>query len=413
MDDNPHAESGRPRRTRLVTIAVLSIAAAVTGGWAWDRATAPARLREELRQAVDAGRWARVAAHSRRLIELNPGDGEALLLGARAAESLGDHVASARLLSQVPADNEQKMQALRGLVELQLGPLNAPLEAEQTLHQMLKLDPRSKFAHQRLIFFYALTLQRQELVRQARQAMELECEPIEAYVYLFFTDSMHFSNGPVMNQRWLAGDPNAELFRVATAIHIATALEGGPLRDDLSAVRQVRRMMDSRERVLAELFERYPHNLELLAWHIDRSIRQGDVDRVIDLLRKLPPEADGDNRFLRFAGWAESLLGHDEQALAYFNQALERHRLDWNTRHLLAELRRRQLKFDDVEHLERLVLFADELRHKLDVVADARSAPPELLAKLANYAEQCGDELFAKSLRRQLNSLSTSPAGDG
>jgi tetratricopeptide (TPR) repeat protein len=270
------------------------------------------------------------------------------------------------------------------------------------LREILEREPRSEFAHQRLIFYYALTLQRQKLVRQAHQALELQCEPIEAYVYLFFLDSLHFSNGPAMNQRWLSGEPKSELFRVATAIQVATALEGGPLRDDLAEVQKFRQMAEKRERILAELFEQYPQNLELLAWHIDHSIQRGDIDRVIDLLGKLPPEADGDNRCLRFAGWAEARLGHDKEALTYYNQALAAHPLDWKTRHLIAELRRRQLKFDEVDRVEKLAQSADQLRRELEVAADASSAPPELLTKLADYAGQCGDELYVKSLRRRL-----------
>jgi tetratricopeptide (TPR) repeat protein len=413
MNEGPVSAPARPRCGRRVAVVFVVIAAAVTGLWGWNRAGSARHLRADLQQAAAAGRWAQVAVLARRLTELDPADGEAWLLAARAEQGQGNPAASARLLSQMPAENEQKFRALRGLVELQLGPLNSPRDAERTLREMLQRDPRSEFAHQRLIFFYALTLQRQELVRQARQAMELECEPTEAYVYLFFADSLHFSNGPEMNQRWLAGNPDSELFRVAAAIHIATALEGGPLRDDLSTVREVRRMMDNRERVLAELLKRYPQNLELLAWHIDRAIRQGDIDRAIELLGKLPSEADSDNRFLRFAGWAQAQLGHDEAALSYYDQALEKHPLDWNTRHLIAELRRRQLNFDEVERMEKLVRVADDLRRELDVVPDANSAQPELLTKLAAYAEQCGDELFAKSLHRHLNSLSRAPAGGG
>jgi len=413
MSDVPNAAPSRTKRVRRVVAALLLFAAATCGAWLWRFEASPARLREQLQQAAAAGQWPQVAGLSKRLVELDPEDADAWLLGARAAESLGNPAAAARILSQMPAENQQKMQALRGLVDLQLGSLQEPLEAERTLRQMLKHDPRSQFAHQRLIFFYALTLQRQELVRQAREAMELGCEPIEAYVYLFFADSLHFTNGPELNQRWMAADPNVELFRVALAIHIATALEGGPLRDDSAVVRQVRTMMENRERVLADLFKRYPKNLELLAWHIDRSIRQGDVDRVVELLGNVPAESDGDNRFLRFAGWAQAQLGHDDDALVYYHRALELNPLDWNTRHLIAELRRRQLKFDEVSRLESLVLLADELRRELDVVPDASSAPPELLVRLLDYADKCGDQLFAGSLRKRMNAPSAPPAGKG
>jgi tetratricopeptide (TPR) repeat protein len=415
MSDDLQAHADRPRHGRRIVIGAGLLTTGMLSLWFWHlwQQSMPSRLWQKARLAAAAERWREVEDLSARLTEIDSHNGEAWLMWARAAQKLGDPVASARHLSDMPADNTQKVKAFRALAELQLGPLNAPFAAEHSFREILERDSRSNYAHQRLIFFYAITLQRQELMRQARHAMELQCEPIEAYVYLFFADSLHFTNGPELNRRWLTGDANSELFRVAEAIHVAIAVGGGAPRDKPEVVSRIRSLAEQREKILADLLRRYPHNLELLAWHVEQAIERGEVDRVVELLGQLPREADGDNRCLRYAGWAKAQLGRGEEAQTYYNQALHVHPLDWKTRHLLAELRRREQKFDDVDRLEQLVHSADELRHALDVLPDARSVPPEILERLVDYATKCGDELYAKSLRRQLSRPPDMTGGDG
>ena len=405
MSDETLASAPGWRRYRTTVIGSVLIGVGLLGYMAWGRwqKSWPVHLREQMRHAAAEGRWPEVGQLSRQMTELIPEDGDAWLLRARAAQQQGDATGAEAFLLKIPAGHPQKMMALRGLAELQIGPLNHWRAAASTFHQMLQLNPQLKYAQQRLIFFYAMTFQRQELTRQARRAMELQCEPIESYVYVFFSDSLHFTNGAALNHHWLADDPNSELFTVAEAIHMASALQGAAPRDDLEVVRRIRRMADEKERVLAELFRKYPLNRELLAWQIDRAIELGDVGRVVDLLGKLPPEADDDNRFQRFAGWAHAQLGDEGRAQQSYNNALRLHPLDWSTRHLLADLRRQQQQFNEVDRLEKLAVLANELRRALDVLPDARSVPKSLLEKLADYAAQCGDELYARSLRRQLS----------
>jgi Flp pilus assembly protein TadD len=405
MSDDFAEPTPGPRRRRKFLLAAVLLVAALLGGWGWKawQDSLPERLRDQSQEAVAAGRWQEVAEAASRLTEIDPQDGEAWLMRARAAHALGDPAGSATLLSQMPADNREKMMALRQLADLQLGPLNAPLAAEETLRQALQRDSRSNFAHERLIFIYAMTLQRQKLAQQARSAIELQCEPVEAYVYLFFADDLIFTDGAERNGRWKVSDPNSELFRVAEAVYIATTLKGGVIRDERKVVERIRRLADEKDRVLAELFLKYPRNLELLAWHIGQAIEQGDVTGTVELLRTVPTEADNDNRFRRFAGWAHARLGRQEEAAADYLQALKLNPLDWSTRHLLAALRREQEKPDEVERLEQVVQKASELSRALKLLPDARAVDRELLAKLLDYATLCGDELYARGVRRQLN----------
>jgi tetratricopeptide (TPR) repeat protein len=381
----------------------LGLLAGLFFAWKHYRETLPQRLREQSNQAAARGRWQEVDGISARLIALDPHDMDAWLTRARAAHELGDLARSARLLEDMPAKGAQKLTALRALAELQLGPQNAPRDAEQTLLSILEIDPASAYAHQRLLSFYALTLQRPSLVREARLAIQQGCEPVEAYLYLFFADELDFTNGVEVNRRWLAGDPNSELFRVAEAFHLARALAGGAPREDLETVQRVRRLADDLDRVMAELLGKWPANLELLAWHIERAIERGELDEVTEFLSRVPVDADDDNRFWRFSGWAKARLGSLDEADSDYGRALRLNPFDWSTRNLLAAVRRQQQKFDEVDKLHRLVTKGRELARAVKVLPDVRSVPVDLLGQLANYAGECGDEEFAAALRRHLS----------
>ncbi|MFN0052840.1 MAG: tetratricopeptide repeat protein [Planctomycetales bacterium] len=394
-----------------VAITLLALCGLIWVGRArWRTATLDS-LRAKTRAAVAAGRWAEAAAPAQRLTELSPDDGEAWLLRARVARQQGDLEASADALRHVGPDGPHARTARVALVELQFGPLNLPRQGAATCRELLRADPRMELPHQRLIFFYALSLQRESLVHQARQAIDLECEPLEAYVYLFFTDFLHFSNGVELNRRWLAADPTSELFTVARAVHLATDLEGGVPRDDVEVVRAIRRMASDRQQILGELLEKYPRNLELLAWHLEQGVERGDLDRVEQLLAGGPGEMDRDHRFWRVAGWAHLQRNARDQAEAAFQRALRLHPLDWGTRHLQAELRRLERRFDEVERLRRLVERAHELRRALESLPNVRSADGALLCRLADYAADCGDEQFAQGLRRRLTTKPQEDAG--
>ena len=412
QDDLAAMSSNSPRRRArvIVTCSLFAFVAIGLGGWHFWRASLPSRLREQSKHAAQRGRWPEVDRLTARRIELDPRDGEAWLLRARSLHEQHNLDASAKVLSAVPDDCPEKLTAWRALAELQMGPLNDPLAAAQTLCRILERDPLSEFGNQRLIFFYAMTRQRQEMVREVRRAMQMHCEPIEAYIYLFFADELDFTNGAQLNGHWLSGDPQSELFRVAEALNIAHALAGGVARDDLESVRRVRRMADDKDRVLAELLQKYPDNLELLAWHIEQAMEHGNLERTVELLARLPASADGDNRFWRYAGWAQAQDHDFDKALANYNKALELHPLDWSTRHLLAGLRREQQDFEEVDRLQRLVRTARELEHALKVLPDARSATTELLSQLADYAVRCGDEMYASALRQRL-SLASAATG--
>lgn len=382
---------------RIAVIVSVVLAAAVV---AWQfRGT---NYSELCRKAVEQRQWTQLARLSQAWSDAEPGNAEAWMFRAEAARQQGDLVSANDFLGKVPPKSRFGLRALEARIELQFGPLNQPLTAVESCQALLQRDPDSKVAHQRLIYFFAFTLQRRKLIDQVRDAVARRCEPREAYTYLFLADSLRLSNAGFQNEHWLESDPTSELFSVAQAVHIAETLEGQTPRDDPVVLARVKESIKRRDRTLKELLQKYPHNLELLAFFLRQAVEQGDVNRVSDLLSQAPIEAESDNRFWRYRGWL--LQSHDDLAEAEeaYRQALKLHPFDWGTRHLLAGLMRRKGNLVEAGHLEQLVMQANPLWVQLQQQETVRRIPPKLLNDLATYAEGCQDQLIAESLHAQL-----------
>lgn len=401
----------RSRRRQLAGVCVgllllLLVGWTVRGAWS---APSEEHLRLQCREALEAARWMQLAGLAKELTERHPSAGDGWVWRAQAARRAGNLQEAAEFLTRVPVDDPMARTAESALFDVYFGPFNQPEAAARLARAILEHDPKSVLAWQRLIFFEALSLQREAMIVDARRAIELECESPEVYIYLFFADAPRFTNGVELNRRWLEGDPTSEKFIVAHAIHLATTLEGGAPRDDIEAVRAIRQMADRKEAFLKDLLRRFPDNLEVLAWHLTHAIDRGDVDAVESLLAELPSSADNDNRFWRWAGWAHAQRGRREKAEAAYARALELHPLDWETRHFLAELNRRRQNYAEVDRLQQLVERAHDLRRRLEKIPNVRSAEPGLLNDLADYGAGCGDHQFAEGLRRQMALITTPP----
>lgn len=385
-----------------IRIALVSgLLLAVAGVWLW-YATTGYRYSAACRDAFRRSAWKELAASSQAWSEAEPGNSDAWWYRAEAAQREEDVAAACQFLEHVSPDAANGRRALELRIDFLLGPLNRPQAAADACQTLLQHVPDSRLAHQRLIFYYAFTLQRRKLTDQIRDAVTHTCEPKEAYAYLFLADSLRLSNGGSQNARWLESDPDSELFAVAQAVHIAETLEGSIPRDDPEVLAKVKEAFERRDRTLNELLVKYPKNLELLAYFLRRALEQGDVNRVKELLTKAPQTAEEDNRFWRYRGWLLQSYDELQQAEVAYQKALKLHPMDWGTRHLLAGLMRRKGDLAESARLEKLVIRAGELRRDIQEQQSVRAITPQSLRALANYAADCGDTLIADSLRAQL-----------
>ena len=91
------------------------------------------------------------------------------------------------------------------------------------------------------------------MIRQIRTAIEIGNEPRESYIYLFIADSLSFSNGIELNEKWLSGDPDSELYQVGEAIFTSETLDASISMDDRELAEASRRALENKAIVMQRL----------------------------------------------------------------------------------------------------------------------------------------------------------------
>ena len=388
---------GRRRVPWLVAVVLVTI---VAGGYGAYRVWVNMRIdtyAASCRQAMREKNWQRVTELASAWSQLAPQQADPWICLAAAASERGEVQQAVDYLARLPDGDPKTPGALLERSGMLFNALHRPIEGAADCDRALRLQPHLPEAHQRLIFFYAFTMQRARMVKQIRVALENDCDLPETYVYLFGRDWLSFANGMQENVKWMRHDPDNELFLVAAAMYAITsrALDE---KSEPEKEHQSRGDTPVHQQYLAELFERFPHNMELLVYYLKQASNDGDADRVTELLALAPPEAAEDNRFWRYKGWLHAACDELEQSESAYRQALEINPYDYVAQHQLAGVVRRSKKFEEVEALEIRSRTGNALRREILPLPDVRKISKELQIRMATYAASCGDDLAAKKL---------------
>ena len=390
-----------------LAVAGLLIAAAGFGPQWWRNRQAQA-FEHQCRELRNRKDWHQLASVSETWTQGDPQRANAWLFRAEAAEGQRQYVAAADFLFRVPSQDAKSVPAFLQGATILLGKANRPIEGVEALHKLLKREQRIAEVHRNLIQYYALTLQRQRLLEQIRFAIENRREPVEAFVYLFLVDTLRLSNGVEMNNRWLEQYPDHELFLVARTLHMEEQREAASnaAENKGDSAESATGSNSPRSQALAELLQRFPHNVELLSHHIELSLVVGDTDRVVSLLSQAPPEIDEDNRFWRYKGQVHEARGQDAEAESAYRRSSELNRLDWRSLNKLASIERLRGRFSEVDRLQQLVNRADNLREQIRKVPNVENVGVDWLRAFAEFAKDAGDETLANALFRRLGTSS-------
>lgn len=334
------------------------------------------RWRELERLATEWSKW-------------EPHSADPWIFRADAVQQQGNFVAAATFLGSVPEADPKYLLAQLRLAALQFGPMNRPLEGAVTCEQILKREPRSFEAHRHLIEFYAVTLQREKLLRAIDEAIRVSSEPLVAYIYLLLIDTMRVGNATELNRLWLEAAPGTEMFLVAEAVQMPEP-EGGIANST------------DKHQIIETMLERFPANLELRAYLVDLAIRRGDINELVEVLQGVSNGADRDARFWRAKGWLHLNRNEPEKARAALEQALKFNPLDWDARNWLADLTRNAGNLAEADRLQGLVRQARKLREKIRETSFDQ-LPRETFTEIADYARACGATTIADALQRRVN----------
>jgi tetratricopeptide (TPR) repeat protein len=101
-------------------------------------------------------------------------------------------------------------------------------------------------------------------------------------------------------------------------------------------------------------------------------------------------------------GWVHAARGEFLEAETAYEKALKLNPYDYRSQHQLAGVERSLRRFDRVEKLESLSQQGTSLRRDVLVMERIDEVPPDILNRIAKYAEGSGDALVAGKLLLRL-----------
>jgi tetratricopeptide (TPR) repeat protein len=443
----PVAAQTKQSKSRIAWITVLVLAVIVLGGASVASRSlylqrVDARYEKHCEALTEARKWRELKATSQKWLAQNPSSVRAIIFAARSAENLSEFDEAAKLLLSVPRADPRSPAAVASAAEIELAVLNRPLDAVKHFEEAIALHPdapptKAKAeARQRLIFFYAMTMQRRKMIEQIEIAIKLGQETRENYVYLVGSEWLIFSNGPQYNNLWRKSDVENEHFNVARALGVVANgfvappeerqmmglspsilnLSGTGIDPNAPPDRQGREA--HYEAILRAYLDKYPNNLELLSYFLSRSTSAGDLKATSTLLARLPPEAEDDSRFWRYkANWQlmkskratdkETAFRESQEAEKSLLRAIELNPFDATSRHVLAGILREAGETARVDRLEAIYNEGAEIR-RLVLQAPSAHVDPEIFARIKDFVALCGESDIANAMAKRLQ-LSASP----
>jgi len=383
-----------------VLIGCMAIAYGITSH---SRRNAAVNLGRQCREFSAAKNWESLARASQTWSEVEPQKADPWLFRAEAAEAVKDWENVVRFLDRIPRTDSRMPAALVRKAVAEFEVLNRPWDGVRTCDELLEIEPRVLIAHKQTIFFFAMTLQRKEMVRRIRQAIHVRRESPESYVYLISASWLYSGSLYRHNNKWLESDPDSELFQVGRAMQVYAS----QAKTDLEHKAEFEHIPEPEA-----LLERYPHNLELVAWFLNRSISEGDLDRVRELLLAVPSDiADGDARFWRARAWCEDADGDFDQAEASLRQAFELDPYWWQIHFQLHDLFRRLGRLDESAHFFKLYQTSKGLSTTIRTLEQSVEALDQrnFLRSARELAGLVKDDEVAQALDERLKAFETRP----
>lgn len=407
LPERPSISLKRILTVSLTFMAILAVAG--IGGWKWHqvhRRDEIDRLGKACRTAFAAKEWTELEQNARKWLAWDPLAADALLYLGECRIQQHDPEGAVQALLTIPDSSRKSHPALLIATDLLLGTLNRPDEGVAALKRLIRLKPNSTAARQRLIYFYGVTLQREQFLQAITEAMHAQAEPPEAYVYLMIADHITFSNGFEQAEKWLKSDPTSETLRIARLLQLLDRIDtaDSPAPDALKT---------NAEKQFADLVREFPRNMALYRYRLERAARDFDLPEMESLLAAVPPGADEDSIVWRHRGWYQLQTNHGDDAERSLRQSLNLFPLDWHTWNDLANALRRQGKTEEAEQVAKTALEGKELRKELVQLPNANDLSVPHLLKIGRYADLVGATDVAEQIRLRIGVMGQAPGTQG
>jgi tetratricopeptide (TPR) repeat protein len=387
-------------RLAVCTLGILAILLGVVPGIRWWHQRRTEQFKAGCVAATQGESWERLGLIADRWLQWDPDADDAHVYMAESLFQAGRLEDAAESLARVSNQYHGAVAALVFRGEILYGDLHLPYEAEATWQRILEIDPQNTHAYQRLISFYALSLQRGRMIQQIRECLRRRCEPPEAYAYLLLANALGFTEGVVHVRNWRKHRPDDEILEVAEAIYDAKY----PFRPAIVDAFEASDFAPGDQSAINACLQKYPHNIEVLAYHIERQIFYGDTAEVVRLLKSAPAEAMQDSRFWRYRGWLLLQSKDYEKAIEALTRSLEIDRFSWRSRWEMAAVLRQVGKTNAAAELQKLATEGKALQDRL-YHTDGRALTWGLVEEMRRYISQVDEREMLAALDARIRKL--------
>ncbi|MBS0263224.1 MAG: hypothetical protein JSS02_14870 [Planctomycetes bacterium] len=359
------------------------------------------KFREQCLAAKTSSDWHTLREVAEAWGTWDPSAGRAWWFAAEAAQELENLEDLAECLAKVPPSDPKYIFANVEKANLEWTALNRPVEALATSLNVLNRDPRLTEIQSRVISFYAMNLQRAPMLKAIRAALEAGAEPKEAYVYLVMADMLTFVNGSQLNSRWLSAAPDELRFKVGLAVNTSEEFAHNA---DIVGTAEATQMEQEAMKQMQWFLEGAPHDPVLLTFLMYRAYLGGDVKRVGELLQQVDESGTDDHMVWVYRAFYYRSFDEFTAAEEALKEALRLHPMSPLAHHEYAALlRAMQRPAEDVEKEQKIAAQGRTLRSQVLTLGSALDISYEIFESLADYAEKCGDQQVAESIRFRLS----------
>lgn len=344
---------------------------------------------------------------------LAPHDALPFVMQAEAHQEQGDLGKAAEVLEQLPDTDPRSPQALLELSHLYFGDVNLPLSGVRTCERVIRISlsgllPESDGlaaaaeANRRLVFFYGITRQRNKLLTACRAAIAGGYDLPETYIYLLIADRLHLTNALEVSALWSRGIESNEAIHVAFVLAALLESEGEDADNIVAVIEPNAMNLTEQQQAFLSALAEYPHDSELLQRELRGRMIAGDTAQVVVRLRDAPRESADDSRFWRYRGWVLSQRQEWAAAEVAYRKSLELYPFDFVSRFQLAGVLRQSGRLDEVREQEALATEGKSLQQAILKLPDVRSASVDMLRRMADHFDHCGESYTAACLRKRL-----------
>ena len=363
------------------------------------------RLSRACAEASRKQAWPRLESLSREWTTIDSSPIAWYWLGS-ALKAQGRFLEAEPAFAQIQVDGPRGIDAAVARMEIQFHVHKRPLAAIDLARDLLERDQKLASPRRHLIYFFAMTLQRTELIREIRQAIKFGVDVREHYLYLMILEDLSFRDAELITREWAEACPESAELRIAHQVQ-QLRLARLEMREDPSPV-LVRRYEEIRSRFL-EQFEQLSTNPQVLDTRLLLATDDSDVTAAGHCLERVTDNAAEDPVFWRYRGWYATHTGDLEDAEKSYRRAIELHPLGVQSRAELSGVLRRLGQAEEAGRMQELAFRGTAIVLKTRHLNHLRDGSISLLRTTAEFAGDCGDQEVASGILRRIDNPVPSP----